>query len=181
MHGGTVAASSDGAGHGSTFEVRLPLRREQHAVASGGRQTGESSLRRIVVVEDSPDVRETLADFLGTLGHSVELAANGPEGVQKLLALQPDVGLVDIGLPGMDGYEVARVVRALPEGRSLFLVALTGYGGAAAEESARDAGFDLHVVKPVDGRLLIEILQRGRFAAARDDAALAADSATLHG
>ena len=187
MHGGTVAASSGGAGHGSTFEVRLPLRREQHAVASGRTLTGESSARRIVVVEDSADVRETLADFLGSLGHSVELAANGPEGVQKLLTLQPDVGLVDIGLPGMDGYEVARVVRSRPEGRSLFLVALTGYGGGAAEDSARDAGFDLHVVKPVDGRLLIDILQRGRFAA-RDEAAPAsgsdaeiAGSATLHG
>jgi len=187
MHGGTVAASSGGAGHGSTFEVRLPLRREQHAVASGRTLTGESSARRIVVVEDSADVRETLADFLGSLGHSVELAANGPEGVQKLLTLQPDVGLVDIGLPGMDGYEVARVVRSRPEGRSLFLVALTGYGGGAAEDSARDAGFDLHVVKPVDGRLLIDILQRGRFAA-RDEAAPAggsdaemSGSATLHG
>jgi signal transduction histidine kinase/CheY-like chemotaxis protein len=187
MHGGTVAASSGGAGHGSTFEVRLPLRREQHAVASGRTLNGESSARRIVVVEDSADVRETLADFLGSLGHSVELAANGPEGVQKLLTLQPDVGLVDIGLPGMDGYEVARVVRSRPEGRSLFLVALTGYGGGAAEDSARDAGFDLHVVKPVDGRLLIDILQRGRFAA-RDEAAPAsggaaeiAGSATLHG
>jgi signal transduction histidine kinase/CheY-like chemotaxis protein len=187
MHGGTVAASSGGAGHGSTFEVRLPLRREQHAVASGRTLTGESSARRIVVVEDSADVRETLADFLGSLGHSVELAANGPEGVQTLLTLQPDVGLVDIGLPGMDGYEVARVVRSRPEGRSLFLVALTGYGGGAAEDSARDAGFDLHVVKPVDGRLLIDILQRGRFAA-RDEAAPAggsdaemSGSATLHG
>jgi len=187
MHGGTVAASSGGTGHGSTFEVRLPLRREQHAVASGRTLTGESSARRIVVVEDSADVRETLADFLGSLGHSVELAANGPEGVQKLLTLQPDVGLVDIGLPGMDGYEVARVVRSRPEGRSLFLVALTGYGGGAAEDSARDAGFDLHVVKPVDGRLLIDILQRGRFAA-RDEAAPAggsdaemSGSATLHG
>ena len=187
MHGGTVAASSGGAGHGSTFEVRLPLRREQHAVASGRTLTGESSARRIVVVEDSADVRETLADFLGSLGHSVELAANGPEGVQKLLTLQPDVGLVDIGLPGMDGYEVARVVRSRPEGRSLFLVALTGYGGGAAEDSARDAGFDLHVVKPVDGRLLIDILQRGRFAP-RDEAAPAggsdaeiSGSATLHG
>jgi len=187
MHGGTVAASSGGAGHGSTFEVRLPLRREQHAVASGRTLNGESSARRIVVVEDSADVRETLADFLGSLGHSVELAANGPEGVQKLLTLQPDVGLVDIGLPGMDGYEVARVVRSRPEGRSLFLVALTGYGGGAAEDSARDAGFDLHVVKPVDGRLLIDILQRGRFAP-RDEAAPAggsdaeiSGSATLHG
>jgi signal transduction histidine kinase/CheY-like chemotaxis protein len=187
MHGGTVAASSGGAGHGSTFEVRLPLRREQHAVASGRTLTEESSPRRIVVVEDSADVRETLADYLGSMGHSVELAANGPEGVQKLLTLQPDVGLVDIGLPGMDGYEVARVVRSRPEGRSLFLVALTGYGGGAAEDSARDAGFDLHVVKPVDGRLLIDILQRGRFAP-RDEAtpvggsdAEIAGSATLHG
>ena len=165
MHGGTVTASSGGTGQGSTFEVRLPLRIDQHGAKAEGARTGESApSRRILVVEDSADVRETLADFLGSLGHSVELAASGPEGAEKLLTLQPDVGLVDIGLPGMDGYEVARVVRTRPEGRSLFLVALTGYGGPEAEASARRAGFDLHLVKPVDGRQLLEILRRGRSA-----------------
>ncbi len=118
------------------------------------------------MVEDSPDVRETLADFLRTLGHSVELAATGPEGAEKLLALRPDVALVDVGLPGMDGYEVARAVRARPEGRSLFLVALTGYGGPEAEANARRAGFDLHLVKPVDARRLPEILNRAPAATA---------------
>jgi signal transduction histidine kinase/AmiR/NasT family two-component response regulator len=162
MHGGTVIATSSGAGQGSTFEVRLPLGLEQQRARSSGEPALELALsRRVLVVEDSADIRETLADFLGSLGHAVELAASGPEGVEKLLALQPDVGLVDIGLPGMDGYEVARVVRGRPEGRSLFLVALTGYGGAEAEESSRRAGFDLHLVKPVDGRRLLEILQSG--------------------
>ena len=164
MHGGTVTASSSGAGQGSTFEVRLPLRpaRQRGDAPSGAARGASSPACRILVVEDSRDIGETLADFLRSLGHSVELATTGPEGAQKLLALQPDVGLVDIGLPGMDGYEVARAVRARPEGRSLFLVALTGYGGPEAEASARRAGFDLHLVKPVDANRLPEILHRGR-------------------
>ena len=168
MHGGTVTAASEGPGRGSIFEVRLSLRREQPT--SGTTGTGGAVAawppRRILVVEDSPDVRETLADFLRTLGHSVELAATGPEGAEKLLALQPDVALVDVGLPGMDGYEVARAVRARPEGRTLFLVALTGYGGPEAEATARRAGFDLHLVKPVDARRLPEILNRAPIARA---------------
>ena len=96
----------------------------------------------------------------------MELAATGPEGLEKVLALQPDVALVDVGLPGMDGYEVARAVRSRPEGRALFLVALTGYGGPEAEATARRAGFDLHLVKPVDPTRLPEILNRARSPAA---------------
>ncbi|HZJ54808.1 MAG TPA: ATP-binding protein [Myxococcaceae bacterium] len=166
MHGGTVTATSGGTGRGSTFEVRLPLRTEQPStgILHPATRADPSSVRRILVVEDSRDIRETLADFLRSLGHSVELAATGPEGAEKLLALRPDVALVDIGLPGMDGYEVARIVRARPEGRFLFLVALTGYGGPEAEASARRAGFDLHLVKPVDATRLPEIVQRGRAA-----------------
>ncbi len=163
MHGGTVTASSEGPGRGSSFEVRLPLHEDQSSsTAAGARRAAAATSppRRILVVEDSADVRETLADFLRTLGHSVELAATGPEGAEKLLALRPDVALVDVGLPGMDGYEVARAVRARPEGRSLFLVALTGYGGPEAEATARRAGFDLHLVKPVDAARLPEILNQ---------------------
>jgi len=168
MHGGTVTASSEGPGRGSVFEVRLPLRREpQSSPAAGARSSVDAwPPRRILLVEDSPDVRETLADFLRLLGHSVELAATGPEGAEKLLALRPDVALVDVGLPGMDGYEVARAVRARPEGRTLFLVALTGYGGPEAEATARRAGFDLHLVKPVDAARLPEILNRAPSATA---------------
>ena len=114
MHGGTVTAASDGPGRGSIFEISLPLDRQHSSSAVAGDRTNVDAWppRRILVVEDSPDVRETLAEFLRMLGHSVELAATGPEGAEKLLALRPDVALVDVGLPGMDGYEVARAVRA---------------------------------------------------------------------
>jgi len=162
MHGGRVAASSGGPGRGSTFEVRLPLRVvEKKLVPSAGHAPLEERgpPRRVLVVEDSIDVRETLAEFLRSLGHEVELAATGPEGAEKLVAVQPDVALVDIGLPGMDGYEVARTVRERPEGRSLFLVALTGYGGAEVEATALRAGFDVHLVKPVETARLLALIE----------------------
>jgi len=163
MHGGTVRASSDGPGRGSTFEVRLPLQvtgDEQPASTSAPVPHEERPApRRVVVVEDSPDLRETLAEFLRSLGHEVELAATGPEGAEKLVTVRPDVALVDIGLPGMDGYEVARAVRERPEGRSLFLVALTGYGGADVEDTARRAGFDVHLVKPVEMSRLMALIE----------------------
>jgi CheY-like chemotaxis protein len=162
MHGGRVRASSGGPGQGSTFEVRLPLRvveKKKPAPSGSAAPVAERSLpRRVLVVEDSSDVRETLAEFLRSLGHEVELAATGPEGAEKLVTVRPDVALVDIGLPGMDGYEVARTVRERPEGRSLFLVALTGYGGAEVEATARQAGFDVHLVKPVETARLMALI-----------------------
>ena len=88
----------------------------------------------------------------------MELAADGPQGVARALELRPDVALVDIGLPGMDGYQVARQVRASPAGKAIFLVALTGYGGAQQKRLALEAGFDLHLVKPVDADELARVL-----------------------
>ena len=162
MHGGRVRASSGGPGQGSTFEVRLPLRvveKKKPAPSSSAAPVEERSPpRRVLVVEDSVDVRETLADFLRSLGHEVELAATGPEGAEKLVTVRPDVALVDIGLPGMDGYQVARIARERPEGRSLFLVALTGYGGSEVEDTARRAGFDVHLVKPVEMTRLMALI-----------------------
>lgn len=114
----------------------------------------------MLLVEDAPEIREALALLLEALGHSVEVAEDGLQAVKKSLALLPDVALIDVGLPGIDGYEVARRVRAGPDGSRPYLIALTGYGGAAAELKAKNAGFDRHVVKPIDIDRLPELLER---------------------
>ena len=164
MHSGTVSAHSQGIGQGSEFVVRMPLSRKSttashQPVAAVPAQPSISSRRRVVVVEDNEDVREMMKELLEDLGHEVELASDGLSGAAKLMALRPDVALVDVGLPGIDGYEVARRVRASPEGGALYMVALTGYGGAEARAQAREAGFNLHLSKPVQIPELIRILE----------------------
>jgi len=101
------------------------------------------------VVEDEKDVREMLRVLLESEGHEVSIADSGTEGLAKFGSFRPDVALVDIGLPGMDGYEVARQARALPGGSRFKLIAITGYGQEKDRQRAREAGFDLHVTKPV--------------------------------
>jgi PAS domain S-box-containing protein len=164
MHAGTVSAHSQGVGQGSEFVVRLPLSRKsavasQQPVAAVSSQPSVSPRRRVVVVEDNEDVREMMKELLEDMGHEVELASDGLSGAAKLMALRPDVALVDVGLPGIDGYEVARRVRASLEGGALYMVALTGYGGAEARAQAREAGFNLHLSKPVQISDLIRILE----------------------
>jgi CheY-like chemotaxis protein len=114
--------------------------------------------KRLLLVEDNPDIGETLRDLLQILGHRVELAGDGLRGVQVALATRPDAALVDIGLPGIDGYEVARRVRASEAGKHIVLVALTGYGRPEDRERAIQSGFDAHLVKPVDPDELNELL-----------------------
>jgi PAS domain S-box-containing protein len=165
MHGGNVIARSQGIGAGSEFEVRLPVLDETPATNGVRAPSREASgRRRLLLVEDNPDIGETLRDLLELLGHRVDLASDGVRGVQMALALHPDAALVDIGLPGIDGYEVARRVRADPGGRNLLLVALTGYGRPEDRDRALEAGFDAHLVKPVDpdelSRLVGELAAR---------------------
>jgi CheY-like chemotaxis protein len=105
--------------------------------------------RHILLIEDNPDGRETLRALLELLGHRVEAAADGVEGVQRALAWHPDIVVTDIGLPGLDGYQVARQLRAAL-GRSVFLIALTAYGQPEDRRQAAEAGFDVFLVKPVD-------------------------------
>ena len=102
------------------------------------------------MVEDGEDLRNGLHAFLTSLGHDVSTAVDGPEGVSNILELLPEVSFVDLGLPGIDGYEVACRVRAFPGGDQLFLVALTGYGGADVRAKVEAGGFNLHLTKPVD-------------------------------
>ena len=116
--------------------------------------------RRVLIIEDDRDIREALQELLSDLGHHVEVAASGVAGVTKFLEHRPDVALIDIGLPGIDGYEVARQIRATANGAAGYLVALTGSGGVEARGRATDAGFDQHVLKPIRASVLTEILDR---------------------
>jgi CheY-like chemotaxis protein len=115
------------------------------------------SCRHILLVEDNEDGRETQRTLLELLGNQVEVAADGVEGVKKALAGHPNVAIVDIGLPGLDGYEVAKRIRAKLDGR-VFLIAQTAYGGPVARRQALDAGFDVHLVKPVEVEELLHWL-----------------------
>ncbi len=161
LHGGRIEARST-LGGGSEFTVRLPA-----AAASADRPlvpaeaagpTGPSV--RVLVVDDNVDAAESLADVLRALGHDVRTAHDGPAGLEAAADFRPDVALLDIGLPGLDGYEVARRLRRQPSFRSLVLAAMTGYGQEGDRRKARDAGFDHHLVKPVDPAALAPLLTR---------------------
>ncbi len=167
LHGGAVSAHSAGKGKGSEFVVRIPLLKDIHASAhqtaqSESKEPIVSRKRRILLVEDSDDVRESLKDFLEALGHEVAAAQDGLEGLSRIFEFQPDVALIDVGLPSIDGYEVARRVRAEPGGEKFYLVALTGYGGSGAKAKAEEAGFDLHLTKPINIDELPQVLSRTR-------------------
>lgn len=160
MHGGSASVQSDGPDKGSEFTVRLPAT-EPRAPAPPvpvPARASPSPARSILLIEDNDDARETLRILLEMAGHRVETANDGAAGLERALAMQPDVALVDVGLPKMDGYEVARRLRAAPGVRQPFLVALTGYGLPEDRQRAFDAGFDAHVVKPVDNDTLAQVL-----------------------
>jgi signal transduction histidine kinase len=158
MHGGTISAKSEGARKGTEFTVRLPLTTAPIKVIEPPLRS-PTTRRRVLVVEDNADARKALRVLLQLCGHSVEVAEDGREGVEKAVALQPDVALVDIGLPKLDGYRVAREVRE-SLGKTIRLVALTGYGQPEDQQRALDAGFDLHLTKPVDPTQLFETISR---------------------
>ena len=159
LHGGSVSASSDGSGGGSTFQIRLPRAdaAPEHDERSGG-TAAASSKQTILLIEDNDDGREMMATMLESFGYPVLQAPDGLEGVRIAGARLPDVALVDIGLPGIDGYEVARRLRADPQTQGIRLIALTGYGLAEDQRRVLDAGFDLHLVKPVELEALLEQL-----------------------
>ncbi|MEX2221019.1 MAG: ATP-binding protein [Candidatus Rokuibacteriota bacterium] len=163
LHGGSVAVWSAGPGQGSEFTVRLPAvaaPRSEPTEAGADAGSAVTRGRRILVVEDSLDARESLRLLLELAGHEVETSEDGPSGLAKLDAFRPEVALIDLGLPGMDGYTVAREMRRRPDARAIRLVAVTGYGQVEDRRRALDAGFDLHVTKPVDASMLDEMLGR---------------------
>jgi two-component system, sensor histidine kinase len=159
LHGGTVSASSPGNSSGSTFEIRLP--RTEAALASDAparARAQEAGKPKVLLIEDNDDGREMMATMLASFGYPVLQAGDGLEGVRVACAETPDVALVDIGLPGIDGYEVARRLRQDPAARAIRLIALTGYGLEEDQRRVMEAGFDLHLVKPVDLNALLEQL-----------------------
>jgi signal transduction histidine kinase/ActR/RegA family two-component response regulator len=160
-HGGSISAASPGRGRGSRFTVTLPL--AARPAPATGAPPGDAGVaaRRVVIVEDQPDGRESLKGLLELDGHEVSVAGSGPEGLALILAARPDVALIDIGLPGFDGYELVRRLRIhSPHGLPRF-VALTGYGQAADRRAALEAGFDAHLTKPVTPEALARELLRG--------------------
>jgi PAS domain S-box-containing protein len=149
LHGGRVAAESAGRGQGSVVTVELPQCPAPAEADAAASALAAPAPRRIVLVEDSRDSRDMLRFLLEHAGHEVHEAEDGPHGVETILAVRPDIALVDVGLPGIDGYEVARRVRA-QVGTGVRLVALTGYGLPEDHRRSQEAGFDAHLVKPVD-------------------------------
>jgi PAS domain S-box-containing protein len=158
QHGGTVAAHSDGVGHGSEFVVRLPLAPGAEAAAALPEAPRGQRALDILLIEDSDDARAALRALLESDGHRVETARDGPEGLAIAARAKPEVVLIDIGLPRMDGHEVARRLRALPDVPTPRLVAITGYGQPEDRRRSDEAGFDAHLVKPVGGAELADVL-----------------------
>ena len=162
LHGGTVNAYSDGPGRGSSFTVRLPLLADQSdrtrtAAAGAPIERGSQGLR-VLVVDDINDVAETMAMLLDLEGFEVRIANNGPDALEIARHFKPDVVLCDIGLPRMDGHEIARQLRLLDRLEPLTLVAMTGWGGEDDMRKTRESGYDFHLVKPVSADVVKAIL-----------------------
>lgn len=154
LHGGSVAAFSEGIGKGSIFTVRLPVLAQPTDTWSSAAVTKQARNYRILVIDDHKDLTDVLCTLLGALGHQTQAAYNGTEGIAAAKKTHPDVILCDIGLPGLNGYEVAKALKADAELKETFLIALTGYAGQDDVERAKDAGFDRHLAKPVDMQAL---------------------------
>ncbi len=160
-----IEARSEGLGKGSEFPVRLPLESSASPTALATQPpaaTPNGQKRRILVVDDNRDSANTLGMLLKISRHEVQTAYDGESAVSKFQEFQPDVVLMDIGLPGMSGLDAARAIRALPTGPAATLVAMTGWGQAEDRERTRAAGFDQHLVKPVERTALLQLLANTR-------------------
>jgi signal transduction histidine kinase/CheY-like chemotaxis protein len=165
LHGGSVRVASDGLGQGSEFTVCLPLLRRDERIAPAPAALGErvdTGAVRVMVVDDNVDAAEMLAALLEAQGHAVSVAYDGHGALEAARRERPDVLLLDIGLPDMDGYELARRLRAQPENAGAVLVALTGYGQQQDRSNAQAAGFDHYLVKPADLNQVGEVLSRAK-------------------
>jgi PAS domain S-box-containing protein len=165
-HGGSVCARSEGKGRGSEFVVRLPALTGEEAgaeppSASGRTPRAHAGRRRVLVVDDNVDAADLLAGLLRSSGHDVEVAHDGPQALDALATFTPDIAILDIGLPVMDGYELAARLREGLAAPRLRLVAMTGYGQESDRARSSAAGFDRHLVKPVAPRELLALIEAG--------------------
>ncbi len=161
LHGGSIAAHSEGRGRGARFTVTLPLADPQDATPSSTRKPGPDdggAHRSLLLIEDNRDAADSLKAILELEGHAVEVAYDGPSGLNLAKALHPDIILCDIGLPGMDGYAVARALTGELKQHPSLLVALTGYARPEDQRRAREAGFNRHLAKPVSAEALYQLL-----------------------
>ncbi len=159
MHGGSVQAYSEGLGQGSTFVVRLPTVSEQtQNIEDSDSEPQTMNPRRILIVDDNEDSAMTLAMLFEITGDETQTAYDGLKSVEAAETFRPDIVLLDIGLPGLSGYEVARKIREQPWGEAMVLVALTGWGQPEDRQKSKEAGFDGHMVKPVDHETLLKLL-----------------------
>jgi CheY-like chemotaxis protein len=160
MHGGTVTAQSAGTDRGSTFEVRLPALREAATIAAPATDQPHTSnaTYRILVVDDNHDSADSLAMLMELHGHDVYIAHDGQSALDSAEQYRPDVVLLDIGLPVLNGHDVCRRIRQQPWGQAMVLIALTGWGQDEDRRRSQEAGFDGHLVKPVDQTRLLALL-----------------------
>jgi len=162
LHGGTVAAHSDGAGRGSRFTVRLPAAAASARGASiptvAGQPVAAMSAQRVLVVDDNQDAARTLSYVLARAGHKVEVAADASQALSVAGAFYPQIAILDIGLPVMDGYALGRHLRERLGDATPILIALSGYGQEQDRRRSKEAGFASHLVKPVDAETLIKLV-----------------------
>jgi CheY-like chemotaxis protein len=165
MHGGSIEAHSGGIGKGATFTVRLPIpdltsSENSKSLHSNFVLETPGQKRRILVADDNRDVVESFQMMLRILGHEVQIALDGLEAIEKAETFRPDVMVLDVGMPMLDGYETATRIRQLPWGRDVVLIAVTGWGNEKDKLKSAAAGFNLHLVKPVDATAILDALDQ---------------------
>jgi CheY-like chemotaxis protein len=163
-HGGTIEANSEGLGRGSEFTVTLPVARPQPLTHTGDqpiieKRSGNYSLR-VLIVDDNVDAGDSMSMILEAAQHEVRTARDGEEALELVRTFQPQVVMLDIGMPKMNGYQVARHIRQQPWGHNMVLIACTGWGQPDDRRRSQDAGFDHHLVKPVNAREILQLLGR---------------------
>jgi PAS domain S-box-containing protein len=166
LHGGQIEALSDGVGKGTEFVVRLPrievdaVSDESHLSTERAATVGGGGKLRLLVADDNPDVRHSFAMMLELDGHEVHVASDGLEAIDVFQRVQPDIVLMDIGMPNLNGYDAARRIRALPGGKNVQMIAVTGWGQESDRDNAFDAGFDQHWTKPIEYTVLQSAMAR---------------------
>ncbi len=160
-HGGSISVHSDGIGHGATFTLGLPMTNSPRTDVERTkpvRQTAPVHRKTVLLIEDNADAREMLGDLLELEGWDVAVCENGSDGLESLCKKPPDLALVDIGLPELNGYEVAKQFRSRQPDSQVYLIALSGYGQTADIMKSEAAGFDTHLTKPVDPDELLSVI-----------------------